>query len=60
MGNESHRLDTTKRALLILDAFLLILRLELAAEQLANTAYFSLLVGVGIKFVNLVREKGYR
>jgi len=44
-------------SLLILGAFLLILRLEWVAEQFASIAYFSLVVGVGIKFVNLVRGK---
>ncbi len=43
--------------LLVLAAFLLVLRLTRIAEQLANIAYFSLVVGVGMKFVDLVRRK---
>ncbi|NOX96507.1 MAG: hypothetical protein GXO98_00280 [Nitrospirae bacterium] len=43
--------------LLILAVFLLVLRLARVAEQLANIAYFSLVVGVGMKFVDLVRRK---
>jgi hypothetical protein len=44
-------------ALLIMCAFLLILHLEPFAEQLANVAYFALVVGVGIKFVKFVKEE---
>jgi len=41
--------------LLIMCAFLLILHLEPVAEQLANVAYFALVVGVVIKFIKLMR-----
>lgn len=44
-------------ALLILCAFLLILKLEPVAEQLANLAYFALVTGVVIKFVKFVKEE---
>jgi len=47
-------------ALVVLAAFFLVLRLEKVAEQLANLAYFSLVAGVGIKFIDLVRGKGGR
>jgi len=41
--------------LLIMCAFLLILGLEWLAEQSANIAYFTLVIGVVIKFVKFVR-----
>lgn len=44
-------------ALLMMCAFLLILHLEPIAEQLANIAYFSLVIGVVIKFVKFIREE---
>ena len=46
--------------LLIACALLLIAHLEIAAERLANVAYFVLSFGVIIKFVQLVRDKGGR
>ncbi len=42
--------------LLIACALLLIAHLEIAAERLANVAYFALCLGVVIKFVQLVRD----
>ena len=46
--------------LLIIYAFLLILHLEPIAEQLANLAYFALVIGVVIKFVKFVKEERQR
>ncbi len=46
--------------LLIICAFFLILQLEPVAEQLANIAYFALVIGVVIKFVKMVREERRR
>lgn len=43
--------------LLIICAFLLILKAEEAAEQLANIAYFSLVIGVGIEVYQLMKGK---
>lgn len=43
--------------LLSVCALLLIVRLEIAAERLANIAYLSLCLGVIIKFVQRVRDK---
>jgi len=43
--------------LLIICAFLLIFKAEKAAEQLANIAYFSLVVGVGIEFYQMIKHK---
>ena len=45
-------------ALLIMCAFLLVLHLESVAEQLANIAYFALVIGVIIKFIKFIKEKG--
>ena len=42
---------------LILCAFLLVFRLEKIANELANIAYFLLVIGVGIEFYNLLRYK---
>jgi hypothetical protein len=44
-------------ALLMSCAFLLIFKLEPVAEQIANVAYFLLVIGVGIEFVQMVRER---
>src|SRR3990172_5263875 len=44
-------------ALLMSCAFLLILKLEPVAEQVANVAYLLLVIGVGIEFVQMVRER---
>ncbi len=44
-------------ALLMMCALLLILHLNPVAEQLANVAYFSLVIGVVIKFMKLQREE---
>lgn len=41
--------------LLIICAFLLIFKAEKAAEQLANIAYFSLVVGVGIELYQMIK-----
>ena len=43
--------------LLLSCAFLLIVKLEPIAEQVANIAYFLLVVGVGIEFYQLMKEK---
>lgn len=43
--------------LLLSCAFLLIIKLEPVAEQVANIAYFLLVVGVGIEFYQLMKEK---
>ena len=43
--------------LLLSCAFLLIVKLEPIAEQVANVAYFLLVVGVGIEFYQLMKEK---
>jgi len=43
--------------LLISCAFLLIFKAEKTAEEVANVAYFLLVIGVGIKFVSMVRRK---
>jgi len=43
--------------LLMLCAFLLIFKLDPIAEQLANLAYFALVVEVGIKLFKLVKEE---
>jgi hypothetical protein len=42
--------------LLILCAFLLIFKQEWLAEQLANIAYFCLVIGVGIEFYKMVKN----
>lgn len=44
--------------LLVICAFLLICKLDLIAEQFANIAYFALVIGVIIKFIKLIKEKG--
>ena len=44
-------------ALLVICAFLLIFKAEKAAEQLANIAYFSLVIGVGIEVYQLVKNR---
>lgn len=43
--------------LLISCAFLLIFKAEKTAEQVANVAYFLLVIGVGMKFVSMIRRK---
>ena len=43
--------------MLLFCAFLLIIKLEPVAEQVANIAYFLLVVGVGIEFYQLMKEK---
>ncbi len=43
--------------LLLSCAFLLMIKLEPVAEQVANIAYFLLVIGVGIEFYQLMREK---
>ncbi|MCM8784524.1 MAG: hypothetical protein NC818_07185 [Candidatus Omnitrophica bacterium] len=43
--------------LLVLCAFFLIFKLEKIAQHLANLAYLMLVLGVGIKFVKMVREE---
>ena len=43
--------------LLISCAFLLIFEAEETAEQVANVAYFLLVIGVGMEFVSMVRHK---
>ena len=43
--------------LLIMCAFCLIAHSEIAAERLANVAYFTLCLGVVIKFMQLVRDR---
>jgi len=43
--------------LLISCAFLLIFKAEKTAEEVANVAYFLLVIGVGMKFVSMVRRK---
>lgn len=43
--------------LLAICAILLVLGLEKAAEQVANFAYFSLVIGVGIKLYQFIKEK---
>ena len=43
--------------LLITCAFLLILKQENIVEQVAKWAYLSLVIGVIIKFVRLIRER---
>ena len=43
--------------LLILCAFLLIFKQERLAEDIANWAYLSLVIGVVIKFVRMIREE---
>lgn len=47
-------------ALLIICAFLLVFKAEKAAEELANIAFFSLVIGVGIEVYQLIKygEKG--
>lgn len=45
--------------LLIMCAFLLILEMEWLAEQIANIAYFALVMGVMIKFIKFLREEKY-
>jgi hypothetical protein len=47
-------------ALLIMCAFLLVLHLEKIAEQLANVAYFALVMGVVIKFIRLMRGQSLK
>ncbi len=42
--------------LLLSCAFLLMVKLEPIAEQIANIAYFLLVVGVGIEFYQLIKE----
>jgi hypothetical protein len=42
--------------LLLSCAFLLIIKLEPVAEQIANIAYFLLVIGVGIEFYQLMKE----
>lgn len=42
--------------LLVMCTLLLIQGVEPVAEQFANVAYFALVIGVGIKFVKLVKE----
>lgn len=43
--------------LLLFCAFLLTIKLEPVAEQVANIAYFLLVVGVGIEFYQVMKEK---
>ncbi|MCM8795358.1 MAG: hypothetical protein NC928_01510, partial [Candidatus Omnitrophica bacterium] len=43
--------------LLVLCAFLLILEMKKIAEHLANIAYLVLVLGVGIKFVKMIKEE---
>jgi len=43
--------------LLISCAFLLIFKAEKTAEEVANVAYFLLVIGVGMAFVSMVRRK---
>jgi len=43
--------------LLVICTLLLIFKLDLIAEKLANIAYFVLVIGVGIKLVKLVKEE---
>jgi hypothetical protein len=43
--------------LLIICAFFLIFKAEKAAEQLANIAYFSLVIGVGIELYQMIKHK---
>jgi len=43
--------------LLISCAFLLIFRAEKTAEEVANVAYFLLVIGVGIAFISMIRHK---
>jgi len=45
--------------LLISCAFLLIFKAEKTAEEVANVAYFLLVIGVGMKFVSMVRHKDH-
>lgn len=47
-------------ALLITCAFLLVFKLEPVAEQVANVAYFLLVVGVGIEVYQMVKNKERR
>lgn len=47
----------TFMGLLMICAFLLIFRLEPIAEQLANIAYFMLVIAVGIEFSKMLKEK---
>jgi predicted small integral membrane protein len=42
---------------LLTSAFFLVLHLSLIAEQFANIAYFSLVIGVIIKFIKFVRDE---
>lgn len=43
-------------ALLMICAFLLIFKVEKAAEQIANIAYFSLVIGVGIEAYQMIKH----
>lgn len=43
-------------ALLMICAFLLIFKAEKAAEQIANIAYFSLVIGVGIEVYQMIKH----
>jgi len=45
--------------LLISCAFLLIFKAEKTAEEVANVAYFLLVIGVGIAFISMVRHKDH-
>ena len=45
--------------LLISCAFLLIFRAEKTAEEVVSVAYFLLVIGVGMKFVSMVRHKDH-
>ncbi|WP_347275134.1 hypothetical protein [Candidatus Kuenenia sp.] len=43
--------------LLLFCAFLLIIKLEPVAEQIANIAYFLLVTGVGVEFYQLIKQR---
>jgi len=44
-------------ALLVLCAFLLILKLDPIAEQVANIGFFLLVIGIGIELRQFLKEK---
>lgn len=45
--------------LLVACPFLLIFKAEKTAEEIANVAYFLLVIGVGMKFISMVRRKDH-
>ena len=45
--------------LLISCAFLLMFKAEKTAEEVANVAYFLLVIGVGMKFISMIRHKDH-